>query len=213
MDRRHRWSCSQEDFPSLLDELVSLFKTASQQTFNAMRATARKHKRSCSTELCLSIGRESGPRRVEILSFSSSWSTLARCLHQGLRYGYVRVDSDEMYFVLVRQYTGEGRRALQLLFASLAWVTVEQRDRDLQSTASTGHSISRRSFQRFYLIALGLNIARRASSWPIEELFHCCHQDAPREAPSAPGVLPAMWQSRPDEKWSNSRLMAMMILV
>jgi len=156
MDRRHRLSCSQEDFPSsLLDELVSLFKTASQQTFNAMRATARKHKRSCSTELCLSIGRESGPRRVEIPSFSSSWSTLARCLHQGLRYGYVRVDSDEMYFVFVRQYSGEGRRTLQLLFASLAWVTVEQHDRDLQSIASTGHSIPRRSFQTFYLIALG----------------------------------------------------------
>jgi hypothetical protein len=91
----------------------------------------------------------------EELSFSSSWSTLARCLHQGLRYGYVRVDSDEMYFVFVRQYSGEGRRTLQLLFASLAWVTVEQHDRDLQSTASTGHSISRRSFQTFYLIALG----------------------------------------------------------
>ena len=91
----------------------------------------------------------------EELSFSSSWSTLARCLHQGLRYGYVRVDSDEMYFVFVRQYSGEGRRTLQLLFASLAWVTVEQHDRDLQSIASTGHSIPRRSFQTFYLIALG----------------------------------------------------------
>jgi len=123
MDRRHRLSCSQEDFPSsLLDELVSLFKTASQQTFNAMRATARKHKRSCSTELCLSIGRESGPRRVEIPSFSSSWSTLARCLHQGLRYGYVRVDSDEMYFVFVRQYSGEGEGgpfAVTVCFVSL----------------------------------------------------------------------------------------------
>jgi hypothetical protein len=156
MDRRHRWSFPQEDFPSsLLDELVSLFKTASQQTFNAMCATARKHKRSCSPELCLSSGRESGPRRVEIPSFSSSCSTLARCLHQGLRYGYVRVDSDEIYFVLVRQYSGEGRKALQLLFVSLAWVTVEQRDRDLQSTASTGHSISCRTLQKFYLIALG----------------------------------------------------------
>lgn len=43
---------------------------------------------------------------------------------------------------------------LQLLFASLAWVSVEQRDPDLQSTASMRHSISRRSFRKFYLIAL-----------------------------------------------------------
>jgi hypothetical protein len=115
-----------------------------------------KQAQSCSTELCLSIGRKSGSRGVEIPGFPSLWGIFSLVVSVK---GCI-VDTYELIQTRCilsslgsTQEKGE-RRALRLLFASLAWVSVEQRDRDLQSTASMGHSISRRSFRKFYLIAL-----------------------------------------------------------